>query len=127
VILGAFQLHTQATLCNTVSTSVKKSISVCLIYTSGHCYTVSPVYVVGKHPISLNITMSLNTILNDSKEKSTNKITIKCQITIGTTNSQRVRGVTSTQYSLKRERFSCVRSWKAIVILRNLMKIDGYR
>jgi len=50
--------------------------------------------------------MSLNTILNDIKEKSTNKITIKCQIIIGTTNSQRVRGVTSTQYSLKREQLS---------------------
>jgi len=46
------------------------------------------------------------TIATQNKEKSTNKITIKCQITIGTTNGQHVRGVTSTQYSLKRERFS---------------------
>jgi len=45
-------------------------------------------------------------IATQNKEKLTNKITIKCQITIGMTNSQRVRGVMSTQYSLKRECFS---------------------
>jgi len=31
------------------------------------------------------------TIARQNKEKLTNKITVKCQITIGTTNSQRVR------------------------------------
>jgi len=34
------------------------------------------------------------TIATQNKDKSTNKITIKCQITIRTTNSQHVRGVT---------------------------------
>jgi len=41
ISLGAFQLRTQATLCNTVFTSVKKSISVCLIYTSWKAPLVS--------------------------------------------------------------------------------------
>jgi len=37
--LGAFQLRTQAIQCNTVSISVRKSISVCFTHISEHCVT----------------------------------------------------------------------------------------
>jgi len=65
------------------------------------------------------------TIATQNKEKSMNKITIKCQIIIGTTNSQRVRGVTSTQYSLKRERFSSLvvnTTWRPLDTVLNKTK-----
>jgi len=37
--MGTFQLRTQATLCNTVSTSVYETHWYTLFHTSGHCVT----------------------------------------------------------------------------------------